>query len=52
MCRPRALDAGAYTQGMQNTISPVYGAPPSVTAGAVNAMEQAQRQLEITQKYM
>ena len=26
---------------MQNTISPVYGAPPSVTAGAVQAMQQA-----------
>lgn len=39
--RPRALDASAYTGGMQNTISPVYGAPPSVTAGAVQAMQQA-----------
>lgn len=61
--RPRIMNAGQYTNGMQNTISPIYSAPASVTAGAVEAMKQAdiihqnnmrfpqQAQVQVTSNY-
>merc|ERR1712216_1096186 len=43
--KPRVLNPAAYAHGMQRPISPVYAAPAEVTAGAVQAMQQADRDL-------